>query len=273
MAKRATTGTALMGRTSPGRSRRLASILGPDWKVALPFVLPLVIIMAGLILWPFINAILLSLTVRNIVTRSNQYVGLANYIRLFSDAEFRGAVNNTIIFTVASVVCKFIVGITIALLLNSRLPFRNVLTGLMLLPWIVPEVVTAMAWRSILDPIFGGLNPILLNLGVIDRPRGWLSEPSLAMPSVIAVNIWKGIPFYTILLLAGLKAIDHELYEAAEVDGADALTRFRNITLPGLKYVIIVTLLLSTIQSLRSGGGAGAWRTSAANRRWSVVSS
>jgi multiple sugar transport system permease protein len=256
------------------RGRRAEAILGRDWKVALPFVLPLVIIMAGLIVWPFINAILLSLTVRNIVTRSNQFVGFANYVRLWNDADFRGSVNNTIIFTVASVVCKFIVGMCIALLLNSRLPFRNVLTGLMLLPWIVPEVVTAMAWRSILDPIFGGLNPILLGLGIIDRPRGWLSEPGLAMPSVIAVNIWKGIPFYTILLLAGLKAIDNELYEAAEVDGANAITRFRAITLPGLKYVIIVTLLLSTISTfntfglvyLMTGGGPGG-----ATRLYSIL--
>ena len=274
MAKRATTGTALMSRTTARGSRRLESILGRDWKVALPFVLPLVIIMAGLIVWPFINAILLSLTVRNIVTRSNQFVGFANYVRLWSDADFRGSVNNTILFTTASVACKLVVGMTIALLLNSRLPFRNLLTGLMLLPWIVPEVVTAMAWRSILDPIFGGLNPILLSLGLIDRPRGWLSEPGLAMPSVIAVNIWKGIPFYTILLLAGLKAIDRELYEAAEVDGADALTRFRAITLPGLKYVLIVTLLLSTISTfntfglvyLMTGGGPGG-----ATRLYSIL--
>src|SRR6266496_5743794 len=275
MAKRATTSVPALARRSPaGRSKRLEALLGPDWKVALPFVLPLVIIMAGLILWPFINAILTSLTVRNIVTRSNQYVGLANYIRLLSDAEFRGSVNNTIIFTVASVVCKFIVGMSIALLLNSRLPFRNVITGLMLLPWIVPEVVTAMAWRSIFDPIFGGLNPILLSLGLIDHPRGWLSERQLAMPSVIAVNIWKGIPFYTILLLAGLKAIDRELYEAAEVDGADAVKRFRHITLPGLKYVILVTVLLSTISTfntfglvyLMTGGGPGG-----ATRLYSIL--
>ncbi|HEX5689098.1 MAG TPA: ABC transporter permease subunit, partial [Roseiflexaceae bacterium] len=193
---------------------------------------------------------------------------------LWNDADFRGSVNNTIFFTSASVFCKLIVGMTIALLLNSRMPFRNVLTGLMLLPWIVPEVVTAMAWRSILDPIFGGLNPILLALGVIDRPRGWLSEPGLAMSSVIAVNIWKGIPFYTILLLAGLKAIDKELYEAAEVDGANALTRFRAITLPGLKYVLIVTLLLSTISTfntfglvyLMTGGGPGG-----ATRLYSIL--
>src|SRR5690349_2854647 len=255
MAKRATTSApALIQRTATGRSKRLESILGRDWKVALPFVLPLVIIMAGLIFWPFVNAILLSFTVRNIVTRSDQYVGLANYVRLFKDAEFIGAVNNTILFTVASVVSKFIVGMTIALLLNSRMPFRNLLSGLMLLPWIVPEVVTALAWKSILDPIFGGLNPILLALGVIDHPRGWLSERSLALPSVIAVNIWKGIPFYTILLLAGLKAIDREQYEAAEVDGAGAISRFRHITLPGLKYVILVTVLLSTISTFNTFG-------------------
>src|SRR5690348_6146528 len=153
----------------------------------------------------------------------------------------------------------------IALLLNSRLPFRNVLTGIMLLPWIVPEVVTALTWRSIYDPIFGGLNPILTALGLINRSVGWLSEPALAMPSVIAVNVWKGIPFYTILLLAGLKALDREQYEAAQVDGADAIQRFRHITLPGLRYVILVTVLLSAISTfntfgliyLMTGGGPG----------------
>src|SRR5689334_23017125 len=275
MAKRAATSApARIERAPTRRSRRLEAILGRDWKVALPFVLPIVVIMAGLIFWPFINAILLSFTVRNIVTRSDQYVGLANYARLWNDADFRGAVGNTILFTVASVACKFVIGMTIALLLNSRIPFRNVLSGLMLLPWIVPEVVTAMAWRSIYDPIFGGLNPILLNLGLIDHPRGWLSEPQLALPSVIAVNIWKGIPFYTILLLAGLKAIDKELYEAAEVDGAGAIKRFRNITLPGLKYVILVTVLLSTISTfntfglvyLMTGGGPGG-----ATRLYSIL--
>jgi multiple sugar transport system permease protein len=153
----------------------------------------------------------------------------------------------------------------IALILNSKLVFRSVLTGLMLLPWIVPEVVTALTWRSIYDPIFGGLNPILLQLGIINRPVAWLSEPGLAMASVIAVNVWKGIPFYTILLLAGLKAIEREQLEAAEVDGASVVQRFRHITLPGLRYVIIVTVLLSFISTfntfglvyLMTGGGPG----------------
>ena len=247
------------------RTRRLEAIFGRDWKIALIFVLPLVIIMAGLILWPFINAILLSLTVRSVVTRTDQYVGLSNYEHLLHDSDFLTSVSNTFVFTIASLCIKFVVGMAIALILNSRLMFRSILTGLMLLPWIVPEVVTALTWRSIYDPIFGGLNPILLQLGIIHRPVAWLAEPGLAMASVIAVNVWKGIPFYTILLLAGLKAIDREQHEAAEVDGATTVQRFRHITLPGLRYVILVTVLLSFISTfntfglvyLMTGGGPG----------------
>ncbi len=179
------------------------------------------------------------------------------------------ALRNTIQFTLWSLGIKFVVGMTIALILNSRIPARGLISGIMLLPWIVPEIVTALAWRSIYDPLFGGLNPILRGLGLIDRPVGWLSEPQLAMSSVITVNIWKGIPFYTLLLLAGLKAIDRELLEAAEVDGANVVQRFRHVTLPGLRYVIVVVLLLSFISTfnqfglpyLMTGGGpSGATR-------------
>ena len=247
------------------RRGRMEAIFGRDWKIAIPFVLPIIIIMGGLILWPFINAIMMSMTVRSLVTRTEAYVGLDNYARLLHDSDFIRTVQNTLVFTIGSVCVKSVVGMIIALLLNSRLPFRNILTSIMLLPWIVPEVVTALTWRSIYDPIFGGLNPILMSLGIIDHSVAWLADPGLAMPSVIAVNVWKGIPFYTILLLAGLKAIDHDQYEAAEVDGAGPVQRFRHITLPGLKYVIIVTVLLSFISTfntfgliyLMTGGGPG----------------
>jgi multiple sugar transport system permease protein len=274
MAKGVTSGRPATALAVQGRRRsRIDAFLGPDWRIALPFVLPLVIIMAGLILWPFINAVLLSFTTRSI-TRVETFVGLRNYTLLLKDADFLAAIGNTIRFTVWSVSVKLFVGLTIALLLNSRLPFRNLLTGIMLLPWIVPEVVTAMAWRSIYDPIFGGLNPILMSLGLIDRKIAWLAEPNLALPSVIAVNVWKGIPFFTMLLLAGLKAIDTEQYEAAEVDGASAFQRFRHITLPGLRYVIAVTVLLSTISTfntfglvyLMTGGGPGG-----ATRLYSIL--
>lgn len=249
---------------TPKRSR-WETFLGRDWRVAYPFILPVVILMALLIFWPFVNAIMISMTTRNVVTRTEVYVGLDNYARLLKDSDFIGAVSNTLVFTVASLAVKFVVGMCVALILNSKLPLRSILSGLMLLPWIVPEVVTALAFRSIYDPIFGGLNPILMQLGLINRQVAWLGEPTLALPSVIAVNVWKGIPFYTILLLAGLKAIDREQYEAASVDGASIIKRFRHITLPGLRYVIVVTLLLSFISTFNSfgliylmtGGGPG----------------
>ena len=250
-------------QASRSNGRALERMLGKDWKIAALFVAPIFILMAALIFWPFVNAIYLSLTVRQ--SRQDVFVGMANYVRLLADEQFTGALFNTIRFTVMSVALKTVIGIVIASILNSKLPLRSLLSGLMLLPWIVPEVVTALTWRGIFDPLFGTLNPILQGLGLIDRSIGWLSEPGLAMPSVIAVNIWKGIPFFTMLLLAGLKAIDKELYEAAEVDGANARQRFFAITLPSLRYVLAVTILLSTISTFNSfgliylmtGGGPG----------------
>lgn len=255
-------------------ARRWRGILGRDWKVALPFVLPMVLIMVGLIMWPFIKAIMLSTTSLNFLTGQTVNVGLRNFERLLSNSDFLLSMENTISFTLWSLTVKFVTGMTIALILHSRVPCRALLTSIMLLPWIVPEIVTALAWKSIYDPIFGGLNPILLGAGIIDEPQGWLSDPQLAMPSVIAVNVWKGIPFYTLLLLAGLKAIDSEQLEAAEIDGANVVQRFRHVTLPGLRYVIVVVLLLSFISTfnqfglifLMTGGGPGG-----ATRLYSIL--
>ncbi len=251
--------------TAINRRKTLEKYLGRDWKVALPFVLPLLVIMGGLILYPFVNAVALSTTSLNFLTGETVNVGLRNYEKLLDNSDYLLSMQNTIQFTIWSLSVKFVTGMTIALLLNSKIPFRNIITAVMLLPWIVPEIVTALAWKSIYDPIFGALNPILQGAGLIDEPLGWLSDPNLAMPSVIAVNVWKGIPFYTMLLLAGLKAIDREQLEAAEVDGANIIQRFRHITLPGMRYVIVVTLLLSFISTFNSfgliflmtGGGPG----------------
>lgn len=236
------------------RAPVMEKVLGKDWKVALPFVLPMVALMIGLVLYPFVNALFQSTTTLNFLTGETVNVGFRNYERLLTNSDYRLSMQNTIQFTIWSLSIKFFTGMTVALLLNSRLPLRSIITGIMLLPWIVPEIVTALAWKSIYDPIFGGLNPILQSVGLIDKPLGWLSDPQLAMPSVIAVNVWKGIPFYTLLLLAGLKAIDREQLEAAEVDGANMIKRFRHVTLPGMRYVILVTLLLSFISTFNSFG-------------------
>ncbi len=256
---------ASRSRAESYRAPRLEGFLGRDWKIAFPFVLPMALLMIGLILWPFINSIWLSTTAFNFTNGATTNVGLRNYERLFTSSDYFLAMGNTIKFTFWSLSIKFVTGMTIALILHSKLPLKNLLAAIMLLPWIVPEIVTALAWKSIYDPLFGGLNPILQGLGVIERPLGWLSDPNMAMGSVIAVNVWKGIPFFTLLLLAGLKAIDTEQLEAAEVDGANAVQRFRYVTLPGLRYVIIIVLLLSFISTfnqfglifLMTGGGPG----------------
>ncbi len=270
MDKRITLDGPIGGTSSAARPRfKLKNVLGRDWRIAYLFVLPMVLLMAGLIFWPFISAILMSTTTFNFLTGATNDVGLRNYERLYTNSDYLLSLSNTINFTFWSLSIKFVTGMIIAMILHSKLPWRNLMSAIMLLPWIVPEIVTALAWKSIYDPLFGGLNPILQGAGIIDKPLGWLSDSELALGSVIAVNVWKGIPFFTLLLLAGLKAIDTELYESAEVDGANAVQRFRYVTLPGMRYVILVVLLLSFISTfnqfglifLMTGGGpSGATR-------------
>jgi multiple sugar transport system permease protein len=254
MDERVALNEVLTAPAGPRKNTWLRDLLGRDWKVGFLFVLPMVAIMAGLIFWPFISAMMLSMTAFNFNTGETFNVGFRNYQRLASNSDYILSLQNTISFTFWSLSVKFVVGMTLALILNSRLPFRGLLSGIMLLPWIVPEIVTALAWKSIYDPLFGGLNPILQAVGLIDQPVGWLSDPNKAMGSIISVNVWKGIPFFVLLLLAGLKAIDKEQLEAAEIDGANVVQRFRHVTLPGMRYVIVVTLLLSFISTFNQFG-------------------
>ena len=225
----------------------LRRVFGRDWKIAFIFIAPIVILMALFIAWPFIRALYTSMTIRNMATRQDVFVGFDNYVRLYNDPFYRQAVLATVYYTLGSIVTKLIFGTCAALLLHGQKRFRSLLTGLVLLPWIVPSVVQALTWKSIYDPLFGGLNPILMALGFIDRPVAWLSEPSTAMAAVVAVNVWAGIPFFTVNILAGLSSIDKEMYEAAEIDGANRWQQFLHITLPSLRYVIAVATLLSTI--------------------------
>lgn len=240
-------------------------ILGRDWPTAYLFVLPTVLLLFGLIGYPFVRAVYLSF--HNAVgVRVGNFVGLENYVNLWKDDFFLRAVSVTVAFTIWSVSIKFILGLSTALLLHNIPRWGSVLGGLVLLPYIIPEVVRALAWRVLLDPLFGALNYILVNvLGILDKGLPWLGDPTTALPSVIMVNIWSGLPFFIILMVAGLKAIDAELYDAASVDGASAWRKFLHITLPGLRYVIIVACLLNTIFTfngftltyLLTGGGPG----------------
>ena len=221
--------------------------------------------MFGLIGYPFVRALFLSFF--NVVgVREGAFVGLQNYANLWSDDFFRRSIVTTTAFTFFSEVFKFALGLCAALLLHNLPRWGSVLGGIVLLPYIIPEIVRALAWRILLDPLFGALNYMLVNvLHVTSKGPSWLADTGTALPSVITVNVWSGIPFFVILLLAGLKSIDREVYEAAAVDGANAWRRFLHVTLPGLRYVIIVAVLLSTIFTfngftltyLLTGGGPG----------------
>ncbi|MEU5903730.1 ABC transporter permease subunit [Micromonospora sp. NPDC047467] len=213
------------------------------------------VLVGALVLVPIGRSILTSTTERH--GQDTVFVGLGNYLSLVGDEQFHTGVVNSFVFTAYAEIFKVVLGLAAALLLHHLRRGRAVLAGLLLVPWVVPTVVTAFSWRALLDPIFGsvntlltvtGIGPLLASAHLVDSwPAGWLSDPSLAMPSVILVNVWKGVPFFTVCFLAGLKAIPADLYEAATIDGASPWQRFAHVTLPGLRHVITVTVTLSSI--------------------------
>ncbi|MFJ7215986.1 ABC transporter permease subunit [Amycolatopsis sp. NPDC098790] len=245
-------------RPAPGASSSLTRtqrLLGRDWRLAAVFVGPTLVLVAGLILVPIVSSVFTSATERH--GAETVFVGLDNYTALIGDGLFHQGVLNSFVFTAYAEIFKVTFGLIAALMLHHMRRGKALVAGVILLPWVIPTVVTAFTWRSLFDPIFGsvnvlltdsGIGPALAALGLVDKwPAEWLSDPALAMPAVILVNVWKGIPFFTVTFLAGLKAIDSGLHEAAMVDGASPWQRFVHITLPGLRPVMIVTVLLSSI--------------------------
>ncbi|MEV7329732.1 ABC transporter permease subunit [Micromonospora sp. NPDC093244] len=241
--------------SGPGSLTATQRRLGRDWRLAALFLAPMAVLVGGLVLVPIARSIITSTTERH--GQESVFVGADNYLALIGDDQFHTGVVNSFVFTAYAEIFKVVLGLAAALLLHHRRRGRAVLAGLLLVPWVVPTVVTAFSWRALLDPIFGsvntlltstGIGPLLVDLHLVDSwPAGWLSDPELAMPSVILVNVWKGVPFFTVCFLAGLKAIPTDLYEAATIDGASSWQRFANVTLPGLRHVITVTVTLSSI--------------------------
>ena len=238
---------------SQALGRRLQRILGRDWGVAYLFMVPTVILMGGIIAFPFLRAFYISFT-NTTTLQIGPFVGLTNYINLWKDIFFRRSVVITARFTLSAVALKLLVGILASVLLHRLGNKAGFWTGLVLLPWIMPDIVRAITWKSVLDPLYGGVNRLLVDLHLVRQPLPFLTGVDSALPTLIVVNLWQGIPFFTINLLAGLKSIDQELYEAAAIDGASPWRQFLHITLPGLRYVIIVVALLSTIWTFNSFG-------------------
>jgi multiple sugar transport system permease protein len=247
--------TVAVARRQQSTARRLQSILGRDWIAAWLFYAPTAFLLLLLVAWPIGQGIYMSFT--KTIGSSLQigpFIGLKNYTDLLSDNEFWFSLGLTLKFTVLAEIFKPTLGVLAALLIHNLRRYRIVISALILLPWIVPGIVQALIWRGMFNPVFGALNYVLAETHVSDVGLPWLGDPTMALYSVVLVNIWAGIPFFTITNLAGLKSVDPDLYAAAAVDGANAWQRFRHVTLPGIQYTLIVSTLLSTIFTVNSYG-------------------
>jgi ABC-type sugar transport system permease subunit len=209
-------------------------------------IVPTFFLIGGLLLFPAVWAVWFSFTDK-VVGQAANFVGLRNYEFILGWPDFGRTIANTAVLAIVGVAVKAVIGMTMALALNEKFYGRNVMRGVLFLPWIVPSFVAGFIWRWLFDDLSGLFNWALLGLGLVQMPVNFLGDPILAMVAVLTVVVWKGFPFFGISYLAGLQAIAIELYEAASIDGANVWQRWRFITLPGLRHVIIVTCMLSLI--------------------------
>ena len=235
-----------------------------ETKTAYLFNAPLVIVAIVFVLIPIVGTFVTSL-MRDVTFLPQKFLAFENYQRLFGDTHFWQSVRFTILFVIVSVSIELVIGLTFALLLNEKLPFRGFLRVVILVPWVIPIAISARVWELIYNFNYGILNYIILQLGISNQPISWLGSPLGAFISVVISDVWKTTPFMTIILLAGLSSINQDLYKQAMIDGSNFFQRFIKITLPLLKPALVVALLFRTIDAIRifdliyvlTGGGPG----------------
>jgi multiple sugar transport system permease protein len=211
------------------------------------FITPALILILLLVAYPFCMAIYFSLS-NAFIGRPSHFIGITNFVRLWDSDAFRQTFQNAFVFTGISIAFKVVLGISLALLLNQQLWFKRLIRGAVLLPWVIPTALSTLGWWWMFNSLYSVVNWTGIALGIMDPPGpNWLGQKSYAMAAVVTVNIWRGLPFFTITLLAGLVAIPKELYEAAQADGAGPWSRFCYVTLPMLKPVLAIVVLFSTI--------------------------
>ncbi|OIJ12332.1 hypothetical protein BKP35_10720 [Anaerobacillus arseniciselenatis] len=230
-----------------GILRRRESLTG------LLFILPALLVLCVVVFYPLTWTFWLSLQEKILISPVNdQFVGLAHFQKIFTDANLWKYIWITLVFTISSVAIKVVFGMIGALLLHQNYPGTKVYWSLFTIPWLIPSVVAALIWRWMLHEQFGIINQVLISIGVIDTQIPWLSREFLSLVSVIVVDAWVGLPFMIIVCLAGLKTIPEQWYEAAKVDGANSLQQFSNITLPSMKTILLVMGTLSFIGTFNS---------------------
>lgn len=245
-----------MATTSRPR-RALGKDLVTRWldepqRLAFLLLLPTLILVFGVLLYPILHTFVLSLTDTHLARPdSGGFVGIDNYVSAARDPEFVASMGRTFYFALLTVPSEVFLGLLIALLLNQPFRGRAFVRGLIILPWALPYIVNGVMWKWILNANYGAFNAMLSQLGIIDRYQIWLGDPTTAFHFVVFASIWKETPVAVILLLAALQGIPTELYEAARVDGANAFQRVWSVTLPLLRPVIAVTMVVKTVWALK----------------------
>ena len=229
-------------------------------------LVPTLALLTLFIAYPFVRGLWLSLT-NSVVGVPGEFVGLKNFEKIWHDTIFRTAALNTFVYTGITTVFKLALGLWLALLLNRHFRGKAWVRAFILLPFIIPTVLSTLAWKWMFDPTFSVFNWLFWKLSIINQRINWLGDPELAMGSIMLVNVWRGVPFYAISLLAGLQTINPDLHEAAAIDGANRWQRFWYVTWPLLLPVTMVVVLFSVIQTfadfqlvyvLTGGGPANA---------------
>jgi multiple sugar transport system permease protein len=234
----------------PGASRpaRLTALLEHERLLAAVLLTPTLALLGVFIAYPFLMGIWLSLSSTR-VGNPGEFIGLANFAKAWDDSIFRTAFRNTFVYTFWATIFKLALGMWLALLLNRHFRGKRLVRAAMLLPFIIPTVLSTFAWRWMFDPTFSVLNWLLYQTGFIVTKLPFLSDGTWAMGCAIVINTWRGMPFFAITLLAGLQTINPDLHEAASLDGANGWRRFWHITWPLLKPVTVVVVVFSVIQT------------------------
>jgi multiple sugar transport system permease protein len=209
-------------------------------------MLPGAILLIAFMAYPFFLGIWLSLT-DSMIGRIGQFIGLRNFADLLTDTIFHQTAKNTFIYALVTVPFKAMLGLGLALVLNRHMRFSSPIRAAVMMPWIIPTALSSLGWFMIFDPVFSPISWLFKNLGLISKNINFLGDPFLAIASVCWVNIWRGVPFFGITILAGLQAVPQELHEAAAIDGASWWHRFRHVTIPSIKGVVMIASLLSII--------------------------
>jgi len=236
--------------TAPARvslRARVGGLLDREEWLGPIFVSPALFLLLLLVAYPFCMALYFSVS-NAFIGRPSHFIGIGNFINLWGSDAFRQTFQNAFVFTGAAVGFKLVLGLSLAMLLNQQLWFKRLIRGAILLPWVIPTALSTLGWWWMFNSRYSVVNWTGLALGIMDPPGpNWLGQRYYAMTAVVVVNIWRGLPFFVITILAGLVSIPRELYEAAQADGAGPVARFWHVTLPLLKPVLGIVGLFSTI--------------------------